>query len=255
VAKISSVLICKYEENNIEACLESVQWVDEIIVIDAESTDKTAELAKKFTDKVFIRKWEGFSSQRKFGLEQCNGEWIFPIDADERCTEELKKEILEKINSADLKQNGFKIPRKSFYKNHWVKHCGWYPGYQLRLFKKTKANVTDRLVHESYAVNGETGLLKNDLLHYTITSAKNYIEKINHYTSLQASEKNKRGKVGFIKLLFRPFWAFFFMYIIKAGFLDGTAGLIVSYFNFITNILIYTKIWEMQNSHKDDKFK
>src|SRR4051812_1015748 len=104
MAKISSVIICKNEERNIEACLKSIQWVDEIILVDAESTDKTVEIARKYTDKIFIRKWIGFSDQRRFGLEQCSSEWIFPMDADERCTEELKIEILEKINSDNTKE-------------------------------------------------------------------------------------------------------------------------------------------------------
>lgn len=248
MTKISSVIICKNEERNIEACLKSINWVDEIIVVDAESSDRTVEIVKKYTDKIFIRKWVGFSDQRKFGLEQCSGEWIFPIDADERCTEELKKEILEKINSNDTKESGFKIPRKSFYRNYWIKYCGWYPGYQLRLFKKDKADVTERLVHEGYIVDGEVGVLKNDILHYTISSIKEYIEKINQYSTLQAIEKSKRGPVGFWDVILRPPAAFLSEYIGRKGFLDGIPGIIICHFNMITNILTYTKIWEMQNS-------
>ena len=254
MTKISSVIICKNEERNIEACLKSIQWVDEIIVIDAESTDKTVEIAKKYTDKIFIRKWEGFSNQRKFGLEQCAGEWVFPMDADERCTEELKKEILEVINSR-THIAGFKIPRKSFYRNYWIKYCGWYPGYQMRLFRREKAKVTDRLVHEGYVVDGEEGLLHNDLLHYTISSIKEYIEKINHYTDLQAIEKSKRGRVGFWDLILRPIAAFLSEYIGRKGFLDGIPGIIICHFNLITNILTYTKIWEMQNSPENYEHK
>jgi len=250
--KLSAVIICKNEEKNIEACLESIKWADEIILVDAESTDGTLEFARKYTNKIFVNKWVGFSEQRKFALEKCSGEWIFPIDADERCTEKLKNEILEKINSKDTRENGFKIQRKSFYRNHWIKYCGWYPGYQLRLFKKEKASITNRLIHEAYVVEGETGYLKNDLLHYTIGSAKEYVEKINHYSTLQALEKSKRGKVGFWKLILKPVFAFLLTYILKRGFLDGIPGLIVSYFNMLTTILIYTKIWEMQNSNNDD---
>jgi hypothetical protein len=248
MTKISSVIICKNEERNIEACLKSIDWVDEIILVDAESTDKTVAIAKKYTDKIFIRKWEGFSKQRQFGLEQCSGKWIFPIDADERCTVELKQEILEKINSTQINESGFKIPRKSFYRNYWVKYCGWYPGYQLRLFKKDKSSVTDRLVHEGYIVEGEIGTLKNALLHYTINSIAEYIEKINQYSTLQALEKSKRGRVGFWDIILRPVAAFLTEYIGRKGFLDGIPGIIICHFNMITNILTYTKIWEMQNS-------
>lgn len=246
--KLSCVIICKNEERNIEACLKSVQWIDEIIVVDAESTDKTVEIAKKYTNKIFIHPWEGFSKQRKFGLEQCSGEWILPMDADERCTDKLKEEIRNKINSTDTKESGFKIPRKSFYRNYWIKYCGWYPGYQLRLFKKDKATVTDRLVHEGYEVNGEVGFLKNDILHFTISSIKDYITKINEYSTLQAIEKSKRGRVGFWDVILRPPAAFLSEYIGRKGFLDGIPGIIICHFNMITNILTYTKIWEMQNS-------
>jgi len=248
MVKLSCVIICKNEERNIKACLESIKWADEIILVDAESTDKTVEIAKKYTDKIFIKKWEGFSVQRKFGLEQCTGEWIFPMDADERCTEELKNEILSVINSSNVKENGFRIPRKSFYRNYWIKYCGWYPGYQLRLFKRAKSGVTDRLVHEGYFVEGETGTLKNNILHYTISSIRDYIEKINHYSTLQAIEKSKRGKVGFWDLILRPVAAFLSEYIGRKGFLDGIPGIIICHFNMITNVLTYTKIWEMQNS-------
>ena len=244
---ISAVLICRNEEKNISDCLTSVKWADEIIVIDAFSSDLTVEIAKQFTDKIFQNEWAGFSAQRKFGLEKCSSEWIFPIDADERCTPELKDEILNIVSSVSISENGFLIPRKSFFGKRWIKHAGWYPGYQMRLFRKSKVIVDDRLVHEKYEVEAPTGKLKNDLLHYTVSSVTEFLTKVNAYSTLQAQEKVNRGKMGFFGILFNARFAFIKPFFIQRGYLDGVPGLIVSLFNMITNILINAKIWEMQN--------
>jgi len=244
---ISATVICKNEEKNIGKCLETIKWCDEIIVVDSESTDKTVEISKKFTDKIFINKWEGFASQRIFALSKATNEWILVIDADERCTDELKEEILHIAGDSKVKQAGYRIPRKSFVLNRWVKSCGWYPGYQLRFFRKSKVRVSDRLIHEGYEVEGETGYLKSDILHYTINSVREYIEKINYYSSLRAIEKQNLKKIGLSDILFRPVIAFIQQYIFKGGFKDGVYGLMVVNFDIITNMLTYMKIWELQN--------
>ncbi len=243
---ISAVIICKNEEKNIAACLESVNWCDEIIVIDAFSTDKTPELTKQYTEKFFQKEWAGFSEQRKTGLEKCTQDWVFALDADERCTSELKEEILKVVNDPDFKENGYFIPRKSFFVDHWIKHSGWYPGYQMRLFKRSKVKLNDRIVHEKYEVESPTGKLKSDMLHYTVTSVAEFMTKINNYSTLQAKEKAAKRNIGFFGMFFRPRLSFFKQYILRLGFLDGTPGLMVAYFDMITQILVNTKIWEMK---------
>lgn len=249
---LSVTIICKNEEENIRECLESVKWADEIIVVDGVSTDKTAEIAGEYTDKVFIEEWKGFARQRESALLKAGNEWIFPIDADERCTPELKDEILGIIKSGNGKA-GYRIPRKTFFLGKWIKHCGWYPGYQTRLFRKSKTKVTDRLVHEGYEVDGEPGYLKGDILHYSVTSVTDYMRKVNQYSSLQAVEKADRKEIKFTDLLLRPVAAHIQNFIFKKGFLDGVHGLMVTNFDIITNMLTYMKAWEIQKKKKAGK--
>jgi glycosyltransferase involved in cell wall biosynthesis len=248
---ISVTIICKNEEKNIRECLESVKWADEIIVVDSFSTDKTVEIAKEFTNKIFKEEWRGYARQREFALSKTSHEWIFPLDADERCSVELKEEILSAVNSGN-NFAGYRIPRKSFFLGKFVKHCGWYPGYQMRLFLKDKTKVADRLVHEGYEVNGETGYLINDILHYTVNSISDYMSRVNHYSSLQAVEKSNKRKIKLTDLLLRPAAAFIQSYFFKKGFLDGIHGLMVTNFDVMTNMLTYMKAWEIQNKSKKE---
>ncbi|MBI5403515.1 MAG: glycosyltransferase family 2 protein [Ignavibacteriae bacterium] len=249
---LSVTIICKNEEENIRECLESVKWADEIIVVDGLSTDKTAEIAKEYTDKIFTEEWKGFARQRESALLKTSNEWIFPIDADERCTPELKNEILEVIKSGKGPA-GYRIPRKTFFLGKWIKHCGWYPGYQTRLFQKSRTRVTDRLVHEGYEVDGEQGYLKGDILHYSVTSITDYMRKVNQYSSLQAVEKANKKEIKFSDLLLRPVAAHIQNFIFKKGFLDGVHGLMVTNFDIITNMLTYMKAWEIQKKKKAGK--
>ncbi len=246
---ISVNIICKNEEKNIEDCLKSVVWADEIIVVDGESSDKTAEIARKYTINVYTNKWEGFAKQRQFAIDKSSKEWVLVLDADERCSNELREEILSIINTNDVKYKGFKLPRKNFFLSKWIKHGGWYPGYQKRFFRRESTKISDRLVHEGYEIDGETGVMKNDIIHYTVQSISEFMTKVNKYSSLQAEEKRGRKKVGFTDMLFRPIWGFINMYFIRAGFRDGIHGIMVANFDVITNMLTYMKIWESQNKN------
>jgi len=242
---ISALIICYNEEKNIEDCLKSIQWVDELIVIDAYSSDKTVEICNKYTENVYQNSWKGFSDQRLFGLAKINNDWVFSLDADERCTEDLKKEILELIKNNPL-ENGYLIPRKNYFNKKWIKNGGWYPNYQLKLFRKKSAKLTSRLVHESYEIDGKISRLKNDLIHYSITSITDYANRINKYSSLSAEEKLNNLKISLFSLLIRPFSDFIHKYILQLGFLDGIEGLIISFFHSYTKFLLYIKIWELR---------
>lgn len=243
--KISVIVITKDEEKNISDCLKSVEWADEIIVIDAESNDKTVELVKTFTDKVYIKKWEGYVPQKKYALSLASNGWVLSVDADERITPELKNEIL------NLSPNGFvgyRIRRKNFLLDKEITSCGWGNDYQLRLFKKDKTNLTDRLVHEGFIVDGKIAKLENPMLHYTFSSFSEYFNKINYYTSLKAEElvKQKR-KIGGWTIFSHTFSAFFLFFINKRGFKDGVYGLIISLLHSVSTMLNYIKLWELQN--------
>lgn len=247
---ISVTVICKNEEKNIRRCLESAKWADDIIIIDSGSTDKTLEIAKEYTENIEVIEWNGYSHARKIALQKVKTEWVLPLDADEEITNGLKDEIIDVIKSGNQEINGYKIPRKSFFLNKWIKHCGWYPGYQMRLCRTKFTSVAERLVHEGYIIEGKTGYLKNDINHYTVNSIYEFTAKINEYSTLQAIEKVRRKKVGFKEIYFNNIIAFYKHFIFKRGFLDGVHGLMVSMFDLITNVLTYMKIYELQNKDK-----
>jgi glycosyltransferase involved in cell wall biosynthesis len=243
--KISITVITKNEEKNISECLKSVAWADEIIVIDSESSDRTVELAKKFTDKVSIRKWEGYVPQKRFALSLAANEWVLSLDADERITSELKEEILN-LSPGDF--SGFKIKRKNFLMNKEITSCGWEKDYQLRLFKKEKTDLDKRLVHEKFVTEGKFGTLKNPMLHFTFSSFEDYLAKINIYTSLKAQELFKKKKtVGAWTIFSHTVSAFFAFFFIRRGFKDGVYGLIISLLHSVSTMMNYIKLWELQN--------
>lgn len=175
MATISATVITYDEEADIEECLKSLEWADEIIVVDACSTDRTVEIAQQFTDRVYVRPWPGFSEQKNFAVEKATGDWVLHIDADERVTEELREEIIQTINSSNT-CDGYHIPRI----NHWlgrpIRHSGWYPDYALRLFRKGKATCVG-MSHETFVVDGSEGRLQNPLLHYSYRSIQEHAER------------------------------------------------------------------------------
>jgi len=243
---LSALVITKNEAENIRECLASLQWVDEIIVVDAESTDGTAALAREFTGRIFVRRWEGFSAAKNFALSQCAGDWILWIDADERVTPELRDEIIATLKKAPV-VNGFELPRLANFLGKWIRHGGWYPGYVLRLFRREAGRFNDRPVHEGVQVDGKMGRLKNHLLHYTDPNLQHYFEKFNRYTSLAAEELHHHGRRFHLwDLLLRPLWFFFRMYVFRAGFLDGMHGFILAMLSAAYVCTKYAKLWEKQ---------
>jgi len=243
--KLSVTIITKDEEKNISDCLKSVQWADEIIVVDSESSDRTVELAKQFTDKIFIRKWEGYVPQKRYALSLVSNEWVLSLDADERITPELKDEI---INLSPGEFSGFKIRRKNFLLKKEITSCGWENDYQLRLMRKDKASFSDRLVHEKFIVDGQMDKLKNPMIHYTFSSFSEYFSKINHYSSLKAQELiTKKKRVGGWTIFSHTVSAFFAFFIVRLGFRDGVYGLIISLLHSVSTMMNYIKLWELQN--------
>lgn len=240
--KISVIIITKNEEENIEPALKSVEWVDEIILVDAGSNDQTVNIAKKYTDKIYQREWQGYAGQKKYALGLTSYEWILSIDADERISPGLKDEIMKKQPG---NFDGFMIRRKNYFFDKEITTCGWDKDYQLRLFKKSKTNLINRLVHEGFEVNGEIGILENVIIHHTYSSMYNYFNKVNEYTTLQAEEIHKlRKRVTALTIFGHTFSAFFRFYISLKGFKDGIYGLIISFINSISTMLTYVKIWE-----------
>ena len=162
--KISVIIITANEEENIRECLGSVKWADEVILVDSESTDRTIDIAKEFTAQIYIRKWEGFASQKRFALEKTSNEWVLSIDADERVTPELSDEILSlDFSNAD----GYYIKRDNYFLGKLIKGCGWGNDYQLRLMRKSKTELKDNLVREGFVANGKREKLNSTIIHFT----------------------------------------------------------------------------------------
>jgi glycosyltransferase involved in cell wall biosynthesis len=244
MGKISVIIITRNEEENIEPALKSVEWADEIIVVDSGSEDKTIDITKKYTNRIYKKEWQGFVEQKKYALGLASYEWVLSIDADERVSPELKEEIMKKQPE---NFDGFNVRRRNYFFNREITTCGWDKDYQLRLFKKSKVDLKERLVHEGFEVYGKVGKLDNVIIHNTFSSLHNYFRKVNDYTTLQAEEMYKaKKKVTALMIWGHTFSAFFRYYISLKGFRDGMHGLIISFINSVSTLLTYTKIWERQ---------
>ena len=241
---ISVTIISKNEAHNIRDCLESVLWADEIILVDQFSTDGTAEIAREFGAKVFQEPWLGFARQKNFALSKAEGSWILSLDADERATPLLRQEIEETIN---LKEacNGYYIGRKNFFCNQWIRHGGWHPDYNLRLFRKNAGHFQERAVHEKVVVDGDTGYLSHPIEHYTYISVADYLKRLERYSRLAASEISGRKRwTRWHTLILRPLFTFVNMYLLRRGILDGTPGLFLAVSYAYYTFLKYYRFYE-----------
>jgi len=229
MTKLSVIIITKNEADNIRACLESVSWADEIIVVDSGSSDDTVDICKASGAQVHITSdWPGFGIQKNRALSHATCEWVLSLDADERVTSDLRSEIETALNDPHG-HDAFRIPRLSSFCGRYMRHSGWYPDYVTRLFHRGAARFSDDLVHESVIVNGSVGTLRQPLLHETFRDLEELLTKINQYSTAGArmlSEKNRT--ISLKKAVGHAVWAFFRTYIIRAGFLDGREGFMLA---------------------------
>jgi glycosyltransferase involved in cell wall biosynthesis len=249
MSSVSVILITKNEEQNIGECLKSVKWAEEIVVVDAGSTDATAAKAREFTDKIFVRPWDGYGAAKNFALSQTSSDWILWLDADERVTDVLKEEILRVVGTDDGKFAAYSVPRKANFLGRWILHCGWYPGRVIRLFRCGTGRFTEARVHERLDVEGQIGQLHSDLLHYTDPSLSHYLDKFNKYTSLASEELQEEHRVfHIVQITVRPFWTFIRMYILQRGFLDGIQGFTLCVLSSCYVFTKYVKLWEQRRT-------
>lgn len=246
--KISAYIIAYNEVEKIEDCINSVLWADEIIVADSNSTDGTTDIAKKLGAKVIHIKFNGYGDLRNKAISHCSGDWILSIDSDERCTLEVRDEILSLIENTD--HDIFKIPRKNFFMGRWIKYSGWYPNFrQPQLFRTGKMSYDLKTVHEGFINHGnkKIGVLKNNIWQFPFKNIEEVIHKANKYSTLgvaKLEEKAIRG--GVFKACFHGFWAFLKHYIFKLGFMDGGAGFVIAFGNFEGTFYRYLKLKEAQ---------
>ncbi len=243
--RLSVVVITKDEEERVRACLESVAWADELVVVDAESTDKTAQIAREFTDHVYVRPWPGFAAQKNFGLEQATGDWTLSVDADEEVSRELREEIEAVLAASGAACAGYRIPRRNLFWGRFIRHGGLYPDWQLRLFRRGRGRFVDRAVHESVEVEGEVGRLRAALVHRSYRDVADFLARADRYSTLAAEEWLRSGRPARLRdLVLRPAGRFLSMYAVRAGFLDGWRGFLLAalyaYYVFIRS----AKMWE-----------
>jgi len=242
---LSVVVVTLNEEERIRACLESVAWADEVIVVDAESHDKPAAIARELTDHVFVRPWPGFAAQKNFGIDQAHGEWILSLDADEVVSPALREEIQAELAAAGRHQ-GYSVPRRNVFWDRWVRHGGLYPDWQLRLFRRGRGRFVARAVHESVVVDGSVGRLRGHLEHRSYRDVADFLERTDRYTTLAADDwlAGGRGTRPFADLVVRPLGRFLGMYVWRGGFLDGWRGFLLAVLYGYYVFMRSAKIWE-----------
>jgi glycosyltransferase involved in cell wall biosynthesis len=254
--KISATIIVHNEELNIAAVCETVSWADEIVIVDSDSVDRTVEIARQYTDRIFNREFKGYKDKHAFADAQATCDWIFWIDADERLTPQLRDEIkaLRQRDPATLPA-GFRLTRRTHYLGRWINHSGWYPDYQMRLYRKAASYWDGVSPHETARVRGRVENLTGELLHYTKRSLSEHHRVLDSYTTLAADYHQSKGKrVHGRDLLILPLATFIRTYIIKQGFRDGVQGLIIAMFTVYGVFLKYAKVWEKSNSAEAPDF-
>ncbi len=250
---LSVVVLTKNEERNIQRCLESIAgWANEIVVVDDESTDRTVDIASKYTDKIIIRKMDIEGRHRNFAYGQAKNLWVLSLDADEVVTEELKEEIKD-VLSKHTRYNGFTIPRRNFIGDYWVRYGGWYPSPQLKLFRKDKFRYEEVGVHPRAFMDDPCGHLKSDIIHYSYQNIEDFLNKLNNQTTREAQKWFSQDKPMHLgRFLWRTIDRFMRTYIGRKGYKDGFAGFVVAFNAGLYQFISYLKYKELTLSKKEE---
>ena len=250
---ISATIIAFNEATNIGDACKSLAWADEIVVVDSGSTDQTRQIAEACGARVITREWPGFAAQKQFAVEHAAYDWIFSLDADERVSDELKASIAKLREEPETGlADGYRIPRRSYYQGRWIKGGGWYPDYQLRLFRKSRGSWEPRHIHESVKLDSGARVekLSGDILHYSVRDAAHHHRMIGErYAPLAAQQMfEERRHTSALKIAAAAPAAFVRSYILKGGFRDGLAGLSIASFAAHHAFLKHVMLWEKQKA-------
>jgi len=253
---LSVAIITKNEEANLAQTLASVRWAEEIVIVDCGSTDRTAEIAWEFGAKFFVEDWKGFGAQKNSAIAKCSGDWILSLDADEEVSAELAEEI-RALLSGESEHQAYFLPRRNLFLGRWIRHGGYYPDAKLRLFRRGTAQFEERVVHETIQPAGETGRLHGDLIHHAYPTLNAYIEHMNRYSALGATQVLARGKTSRSVFAFLwnvvvvPLATFKYNYFFRLGFLDGREGLLLHLYHSVYVSWKYAKAWELGRRQRE----
>jgi glycosyltransferase involved in cell wall biosynthesis len=249
VPKLTVTVITRNEAADIGDALASVAWADEIVVVDSESTDETAAIARRHNARVVVREWPGYVGQKNHAASLASHDWILSLDADERVTPGLAAEIKALMARAPeaIGHAAFRIPRVTWHLGRWIRTTDWYPDYQVRLYDRRAAQWSGRYVHEAVAVRGTTGRLRGELQHYAYRDIADHLETIDRYTTLAARQMQESGRrASLLEIAGHPPLAFLRNYIAHGGIRDGVPGVIISAMNAYYVFLKFSKLWELR---------
>ncbi len=248
---LSAIVVCFNEEQRIEDCLESLRWCDEIVVVDSFSTDRTPEICRRYTDRFYQRPWTGYGDQKAHAHSLATKDWVLLVDSDERVTVALHQEILAALSADGNEYVAYAVPRLVYYLRRWWWRGGWYPDYDIRLFRRERATWGGSEPHEKILVDGKVRRLKHPLEHFTYKNIDDHIQRINRFTSISSGELKKTGgRWRLSDALLRPAVRFVRSYFLKRGFMEGFAGFYVALTAAVYVFLKYAKLWELELEEK-----
>jgi glycosyltransferase involved in cell wall biosynthesis len=255
---ISACVTTFNEAHNIHRCLSSLTWCGEIVVVDSFSTDRTTEICREYTDRVYQHEWLGYIGQKNLIRKLATHEWLFFVDADEEVSDELRRQIIEEFENGPGDIRGYEFPRMVYYMGRWIKYGEWYPDIKLRLFRKDSGRSGGQEPHDQVFVNGTVKRLTGHLHHYTYDDLHDHIETMNRYSSITAEEKYKEGKrFGWTDFVLRPPFRFLKSFLLKRGFMDGTRGFLIATVSAFGVCVKYAKLWELEliDKHKTHEIR
>ncbi len=252
--KVSAVVIAYNDATYLRACLETLSWVDELVVVDSFSSDETAAVGREFTEKVFQHEFKGFGRLRNEAVAHATHDWVFSLDTDERTTPELIQEIRQLLQGEPASV-AYYVPRRNFFLGKWIRYCGWYPDYrQPQLFRKSCMRYREEMVHEGVVVDGPIGYLREHVLQYPFRDIDHYLSKMDRYSDLMAKRMEEQHRSFHAhQLLTHPIFTFLKMYLLRRGMFDGMQGLILSGLYAYYTAIKYAKFWERTKDHAREK--